>query len=496
MTEPIRSAFTARNREHAGEQISLWIKECRQGLGDREAGALQLAALWQFDEEPIREGFVEAREFRAKRAPPIVAQPIGVVPHRRRLAVAARPDDREAMNAALAQAKKISPPLQSADDHNATVEANPEVADQPAVAAVLFAKELPVPSDGPPILSRNVPMDAARKFCDRFCWINGALAMYSYQGDFYRWNGSHYAKIDQGAVLGEIYAFLDGARVRENGGDVKYVLRARDANEILECLRNGIILPSRLEEPYWLNRKVPAPTVITFKNKIYDYATGKFQEPTLNLWVTDSIDIQFDANATAPRFDRFLKEIFPGGPEDGPDGDVESQQCILEQLGYGMTNETKFDKAALWYGVLRSGKSTLARIQHKLVGDRSFVAIDLHNLNKTENSAQLLIGKKVAVAGDVRMRPSKWYGNNYDPGGLDYKVAQLILKVTGRDDISLGRKYKDAWEGRLTTKFIIITNDVPNFGDVANVLPTRFIKIHFKESFEGREDNDLQDVAA
>lgn len=277
---------------------------------------------------------------------------------------------------------------------------------------------------------------------------------------------------------------LDGAKVRNgNGEDVRYILRARDAEEILKCLKNGIILPSKLAEPYWLNRKEPAPSIIAFRNCHVDYETGEVFEPTPKLWVTQSVDFDFDPSARAPRFEQFLEEIQPG--------DAEAQQCLLEQLGYGMTNETKFDKAALWYGVKRSGKSTLALIQQKLVGEKSFAALDIHNITKTENSAQILIGRKVGVFADVRMRPGKWYGGSYDPGGLDYKVAQLILNVTGRDAVSLGRKYKDHWEGRLTVKFILISNDVPNFGDTANVLPSRFVKIHFRKTFSNVEDVNL-----
>ena len=147
-----------------------------------------------------------------------------------------------------------------------------------------------------------------------------------------------------------------------NGEDVRYILRARDAEEILKCLKNGIIFPSKLAEPYWLNRKEPAPSIIAFRNCHVDYETGEVFEPTPKLWVTQSVDFDFDPSARAPRFEQFLEEIQPG--------DAEAQQCLLEQLGYGMTNETKFDKAALWYGVKRSGKSTLALIQQKLVGEK------------------------------------------------------------------------------------------------------------------------------
>jgi len=54
-----------------------------------------------------------------------------------------------------------------------------------------------------------------------------------------------------------------------------------------------------------------------------------------------------------------------------------------------------------------------------------------------------LIGKKVGVFADVRFKPAKAYGlTGYDPGGIDYQSAQLLLNIIGRDKVSPGRKFK------------------------------------------------------
>ena len=71
--------------------------------------------------------------------------------------------------------------------------------------------------------------------------------------------------------------------------------------------------------------------------------------------------------------------------------------------------------------------------------------------------------------------------------------AELLLNVIGRDTISLGRKYKSKWIGQLPTKIVITSNEVPNLRDASGVLPTRFIKLEFKQSFYGHEDIELRD---
>jgi putative DNA primase/helicase len=95
---------------------------------------------------------------------------------------------------------------------------------------------------------------------------------------------------------------------------------------------------------------VKAENLLVFRNWLVCVTTGKTYPLTPRLWIQDAVDFDYDPEARCPRWEKFLEEIFPG--------DQASQDCIEEQLGYGMTNETRFEKGALWIGVRRSGKST------------------------------------------------------------------------------------------------------------------------------------------
>ena len=50
------------------------------------------------------------------------------------------------------------------------------------------------------------------------------------------------------------------------------------------------------------------------------------------LWLHSAVGYDWSPEARCPRWVRFLEEIFSG--------DRESQDCIEEFLGYGMTDET------------------------------------------------------------------------------------------------------------------------------------------------------------
>ena len=117
-----------------------------------------------------------------------------------------------------------------------------------------------------------------------------------------------------------------------------------------------------------------------------------------------------------------------------------------------MTEETKFQKAALWIGLSRSGKGTTTFIQRKLIGDAAYVGLNFSTWVTNENSRAPLIGKRVGVFPDVRPKPAKHYGLTYDAGGISHASQELLLAITGKDTLTLARKWVGAWHGQLRTK--------------------------------------------
>jgi phage/plasmid-associated DNA primase len=102
-----------------------------------------------------------------------------------------------------------------------------------------------------------------------------------------------------------------------------------------------------------------------------------------------------------------------------------------------------------------------------------------------------MIGKRVGIFHDMRLKPAKQYGNTgYDAGGVDPQSQQLLLELISGDLTEIGQKYLAAWKGKPFVKFILISNKVPNFND--EVLVTRFNVLEFKESFLGKENPALK----
>jgi putative DNA primase/helicase len=70
-------------------------------------------------------------------------------------------------------------------------------------------------------------------------------------------------------------------------------------------------------------------------------------------------------------------------------------------------------------------------------------------------------------------------------------ITERLLTITGEDAITIDRKYLSAWTGRLQTRFLILSNELPRLADASGALARRFILVKLQTSFYGREDRGL-----
>jgi len=69
---------------------------------------------------------------------------------------------------------------------------------------------------------------------------------------------------------------------------------------------------------------------------------------------------------------------------------------------------------------------------------------------------QELIIRPLAIIGDARL------STGADAG----IVVESLLSISGEDSLQIDRKYRDPWNGRLPTRLMILTNELPKLRDV------------------------------
>jgi putative DNA primase/helicase len=349
---------------------------------------------------------------------------------------------------------------------------------------VQFAADKPDHDPEPALLSYSAPFDNARAFARRFCWRANALALFAWGDKFWEMNGGAYQPVPGDGLHALIWRFLDASHKTAANQRVRFIPKPLHVNDLFTALKAGLALPAWCEPPMSLDTGERLGSVMMFRNMLVDLRSEEQIKPSPMNWIHHQVGYDWDPTAKAPNWLAFLESIFPG--------DQEAKDCVEEALGLSMTDDLTFQKGMALIGKTRGGKGTILEVLTGLVGDDAVISLEFGKWVLTEFGLQGAIGKKVLAFPDVRLKRSQWYGRTFDPGGLDHKSISELLKITAGDRISIPRKNIGApWEGKLRGKVWIASNKMLNFNDPT--LPTRFIKIDFKQSFLGREDRFLSE---
>src|SRR5439155_8198881 len=93
----------------------------------------------------------------------------------------------------------------------------------------------------------------------------------------------------------------------------------------------------------------------------------------------------------------------------------------------------------------------------------------------------ILIGKPAAIIADARIS-----------GRTETAViTERLWSISGEDALSIPRKFLPDWNGKLPTRFTLMTNELPRIEDSSGALASRFLMLILTTSFYGREDHRL-----
>src|SRR5262249_53944197 len=126
-------------------------------------------------------------------------------------------------------------------------------------------------------------------------------------------------------------------------------------------------------------------------------------------------------------------------------------------------------------------KGTIAAVLRALVGEDNVCAPALSDF---ENSfgQQPLLGKALAIIPDARLTSRTNHG----------RLAETLLSISGEDAITGNRKHKDHVTVRLSTRVMILSNELPHLRDDSTALAGRFVTLQLSRSWAGKEDTGLK----
>lgn len=197
---------------------------------------------------------------------------------------------------------------------------------------------------------------------------------------------------------------------------------------------------------------------LVLENGVYDIKEDCFSSGfDKKLYARTSHPITYDAAATCPVFDGFIRRICGN----------ENIDFIYEWFGYSFYREYCLQKMLFIQGRAGTGKSTLVNLLKMMVGQENYSAVTLKNLMK-ERFAPAGLYKKTA---------------NFDTDAKPEYLADgsLLKQLTGEDTIYADRKNLEPIYFYNYAKLTFAMNELPAMRDFSGGLKRRLLILKIDE---------------
>ncbi len=303
--------------------------------------------------------------------------------------------------------------------------------------------------------------------------VDGVYRLRFWRGSFWLWQKGRYVELKPSEVSAHLCNHLNERYTHLTCGTL--------ANAAMQ-LRAKSLLSGTVEMPAWLGESTPdwpAHEVVAAKNGLIHLPSlgsgnpNHFMPPTPRFFSPVALDYDFIIDAPKPvEWYAFLNSIWSN--------DAQCKELLQEWFGLCLTLDTSFQKILMAVGPKRSGKSTVGRVLQELVGKRNCAGPTLAGM-ATNFGLWPLLGKTVAIVSDARL------GGRTDQA----IVVERLLSISGEDSITIDRKQMEPVTGKLLTRLMIISNELPRLLDSSGALASRMLILPFRTSFYGKEDRAL-----
>lgn len=323
--------------------------------------------------------------------------------------------------------------------------------------------------DGAPRAPKPNPVALASQYVVAACrGAGGDFTLRRWRGDFYAWSPARgcYESLSTDEIESRLYR---GLRLRDRRivGDVRHALIAVPGVLIDRAEIGSWLVPATIEGD--------ALDIAACANGLLHLPSGVLAPATPRYFSTAALGASYDPGAASPdRWLAFLHDLWPD--------DAEAIAALQEWCGYLITPDTRQQKILLLVGPKRSGKGTIMRVLTALLGPGSVAAPTLASLG-TNFGLWPMIGKPAAIIGDARL------GGRADVA----QIVERLLSISGDDSLTIDRKHREPWTGRLSTRISVVSNELPRLTDASGALASRMLVLELSRSWYGAEDTGLTD---
>ena len=259
------------------------------------------------------------------------------------------------------------------------------------------------------------------------------------------------------SVDGKLFAFVNGRYQYEPKMIEEIAIKELDSTTIRERKETAEYV--RLKAP---RRAFSPPRYILFDNGILDVKTGDMQPITRDYIIPNYIPWNYNPNAYNKDLDKILDNV------SCSDKDIRS--IIEESLGYTFYRENIEQKAIIFTGSGKNGKSTILNLFGMVLTDENYSAEPLEKLTD-RFSVVSLYGKLANISDDI--------------DSVGTVNSSMFKRICVKGSISAEYKGQDKFKFVSYATPIFTANNVPKIGkgDDADAVNRRLVIVPFNGDF-------------
>lgn len=208
---------------------------------------------------------------------------------------------------------------------------------------------------------------------------------------------------------------------------------------------------------------------VQFANATYDVLSGEVVEPTPEMYVCGTLDVDLDLGAPYGFADDFLAQVSAS--------DQEVEQALREVLGACMCSRRAVSQSAMLIGRAggaagraSNGKSTYLNWARSILGSGNVTSMDLSTLGQRFQSGNI-VGKLANIGDDI------------PDGFLRGEELSMFKKVVTGDSIYTDVKNGEGFEFRPTATQVFSMNAMPRLQDTTEGVFRRLYFVPFRARF-------------
>ncbi len=326
-------------------------------------------------------------------------------------------------------------------------------------------------------LKDPLPQNIAKQWYEE-AWTDGIYKKLRYQcGKWWEWTGALYELIEQCSLDQKLDEYLDeriyvktretkkGTTTEPEQCDGEF--KARGIKYKLKCIANIRNKDNTLEpfviQEYQDQFRFDREKQIIFKNGVLNIGTNEFVPLTPELFITSTIPYDYDPNADCPLWKVTLRDWW------GEDDD--SIRLLQQWFGYNLIATNYLEAMMILFGISRSGKSTVTRVLHEMLGDKCRT-LKFRDLSYTFGMEKIINKNAIIFSEDQLTKRAD--------AGL---VLETFKQITGGDMLSVSVKYGDSLDVKPFARITYGCNTMPRFIDDPQALADRLNILVFGRAF-------------